>query len=138
MKEGRTVLEAKRFGCYSVAPDTPMAQAVRRLVTEDISSLVVMDQDGYLVGVLSRADVLRCHLAHDDWGDQVVGEYMTRQVVTVAPEDTLRHVADLLLEKHIHRVVVVREENGRPKPVAVVSDSDLVYHLIKDAGEAEE
>ena len=132
MKQGRTVTEAKRFGCYHCSSDTPMVDAVRRLVSEDISSLVVIDPDGYLAGVITRADVLRCYLAHDDWEQQPVNDYMTREVVTVAPEDQLRHVADLLLEKHIHRVVVVREENGQRKPVAVVSDSDLVYHLMKE------
>lgn len=132
MKQGRTVTEAKRFGCYHCYSDTPMVEAVRRLVSEDISSLVVTDHDGYLAGVITRADVLRCYLAHEDWEQQPVGEYMTREVVTVMPEDQLRHVADLLLEKHIHRVIVVREENGKQKPVAVVSDSDLVYHLMKE------
>ena len=132
MKEGRTVTQAKRFGCYHCNADTPMVDAVNRLVTEDISSLVVTDHDGYLVGVITRADVLRCYLGHDDWTEQPVGNYMSQQVVTVLPEDQLRHVADLLLEKHIHRVIVVREENGKQKPVAVVSDSDLVYHLMKE------
>jgi len=132
MKQGRTVTEAKRFGCYHCNPDTPMVDAVNRLVTQDISSLVVTDHDGYLAGVITRADVLRCYLAHDDWEQQPVGAYMSPQVVTVSPDDQLRHVADLLLEKHIHRVVVAREENGKQKPVAVVSDSDLVYHLMKE------
>ena len=132
MKQGRTVTEAKRFGCYHCNADTPMVDAVNRLVTEDISSLVVTDHDGYLVGIITRADVLRCYLAHDDWTTQPVGDYMSPHVVTVSPDDQLRHVADLLLEKHIHRVIVVREENGQQKPVAVVSDSDLVYHLMKE------
>lgn len=132
MKQGRTVMEAKRFGCYTVYPDTPMADAVRRLVKEDISSLVVIDHDGYLAGVLTRADVLRGYLAHDNWEVQLVGDYMTKQVITVDPDDPLRHVADLLLDKHIHRVVVVRREDGKQKPVAVVSDSDLTYHLMKE------
>ena len=132
MKEGRTVIEAKRFGCYHCNADTPMVDAVRRLVTEDISSLVVTDHDGYLIGVITRIDVLRCYLARDDWEQQPVGAYMSQQVVTVSPDDQLRHVADLLLEKHIHRVVVVRDENGKQKPVVVVSDSDLVYHLMKE------
>lgn len=131
MKEGRTVIEAKRLGCYHCNADTLLVEAVRRLVSEDISSLVVTDHDGYLVGVITRADVLRCYLAHDDWERQPVGNYMTREVVTVSPDAQLRDVANLLLEKHIHRVVVVREENGKQKPVAVVSDSDLVYHLMK-------
>ena len=132
MKEGRTVTEAKRFGCYHCHADTPMVDAVRRLVSEDISSLVVTDHDGYLAGVITRIDVLRCYLAHDDGEQQPVGADLSQQVVTVSPDDQLRHVADLLLEKHIHRVVVAREENGRQKPVAVVSDSDLVYHLMKE------
>ena len=42
------------------------------------------------------------------------------------------HVANLLLEHHIHRVVVVRDENGKHKPVAVVSDTDLIYHMVKE------
>jgi CBS domain-containing protein len=132
MKEGRTVIEAKRFGCYHCYADTPMVDAVRRLVTEDISCLVVVDHDGYLAGVITRADVLRCYLEHDTWEPQPVGDYMTREVVTISPDEQLRRVADLLQEKHIHRVVVVQDEQGKQKPVAVVSDSDLVYHLMKD------
>lgn len=132
MKADRTVLEAKRLGCYSVRPDAPMVEAVSRLVDEDISSLVVVDADHHLVGVITRSDVLRCYLAHDQWEQQPVSAYMTEQVVTVSPEARLRQVADLLLEKRIHRVVVVREEGGHQTPVAVVSDSDLVYHLMKD------
>lgn len=132
MKQGRTVTEAKRFGCYHCHADTPMVDAVRRLVEQDISSLVVTDAEGYLAGVITRADVLRCYLACDDWERQPVSGFMSQQVVTVRPDDPLRRVADLLLEKHIHRVVVVREEDGKQKPVAVVSDSDLVYHLMKE------
>jgi CBS domain-containing protein len=132
MKKGRTVLEAKRFGCYSCHPDTLMVDAVQQLVKEDISSLVVVDPEGYLVGVITRNDVLRCYLRHDAWETQPVSNFMTRQVVTVTQDALLREVADLLLERHIHRVVVVREEQGKPRPVAVVSDTDLIYHLMKD------
>ena len=35
MKQGRTVLEAKRFGCYSCFPDTPLVDAVKKMVAED-------------------------------------------------------------------------------------------------------
>jgi CBS domain-containing protein len=57
---------------------------------------------------------------------------MTQDVITVVPEDLLNTVANLLLAHHIHRVVVVREENGKPKPVAVVSGTDLIYHMMKE------
>jgi len=61
-----------------------------------------------------------------------VGQCMTQDVITVVPEDLLNTVANLLLEHHIHRVVVVRQEQDKPKPLAVVSSSDLIYHMMKE------
>ena len=132
MKQGRTVLEAKRFGCHSCSPDTPLVEAVTQMVNHDISCLVVTGHDGYLAGIITRNDVLRGYLASDEWQRLPVGDYMTREVITVTPEDLLSTVANLLLDHRIHRVVVVRQENGKPKPVAVVSDTDLIYHMMKE------
>ncbi len=131
MKQGCTILEAKRFGCYTCYPDTPLIDAVQKLVAKDVSCIVVINHDGYLAGILTRNDVLRGYLEHDDWQNVPVSQVMTDNVITVVPEDLLNTVANLLLEHHIHRVVVVREENGGRKPVAVVSDTDLIYHLLK-------
>jgi CBS domain-containing protein len=132
MKKGRTVLEAKRYGCYSCTPDTTLLEAIRRVVEEDISCLVVLDPEGYLAGVITRSDMVRAYLASDDWAAQKVGDHMTTHVVTVSGDDRLSDVAQLLIDRHIHRVIAVREENGRQRPVAVVSDADLVYHMVKE------
>ena len=132
MKQGRTVLEAKRFGCHSCFPDTPLIEAVSKMVEHDISCLVVTEPDGHLAGIITRNDVLRGYLASDKWQQLPVGDYMTRDVIAVTPEDSLHNVANLLLDHHIHRVVVVREENGKPRPVAVVSATDLIYHMMKE------
>jgi CBS domain-containing protein len=131
MKQGRTVLEAKRYGVYSCYRNTPMLEASRKMVTEDISSLVVLDDEGFLAGIITRTDLVRAYLESDEWEKKTVGKYMSPDVVTVSPKASLLEVAQLLQEKHIHRVVVVREEDGRKRAVAVVSDSDLVYHMIK-------
>ena len=132
MKQGRTVLEAKRFGCHCCTSEAPLIDAVTKMVEHDISSLVVTDSAGYLAGIITRSDVLRGYLANDDWQRVPAGDYMTRDVITVTPDDLLGTVATLLLNHRIHRVVVVREENGQPKPVAVVSDTDLIYHMVKE------
>jgi CBS domain-containing protein len=131
MKEGRTVLEAKRYGIYSCYENTLLLEASRKMVTEDISSLVVLNLEGFLAGIITRTDIVRAYLEHDDWEELPVGNFMSKQVVTVEPKTTLMKVAELLQEKHIHRVVVVREENGYKRAVAVFSDSDLLYHMVK-------
>ena len=132
MKQGRTVLEAKRFGCHCCASEAPLIDAVTKMVEHDISCLVVTDHDGYLAGIITRRDVLRGYMASDEWQHSPVGDYMTRDVVTVTPQDLLASVAHLLLDHHIHRVVVVRDEHGKHKPLAVVSDTDLIYHMLKE------
>ncbi len=131
MKQGRTVLEAKRYGVYSCYHNTPLLEASRKMVTEDISSIVVLDDEGYLSGIVTRTDLVRAYLENDEWETKLVSDYMSPEVVTVNPKASLLEVARLLQDKHIHRVVVVRDEDGRKRAVAVVSDSDLVYHMIK-------
>ncbi len=132
MRQDPTVLQAKRYGVYTCTPGTPLREVARRVVEEDISALVVVDADGYLEGIITHTDLLRAHCECEDWATRRVDQHMTRPVVTTTVDDHLSHVAEMLLDRHIHRVVVVREENGRQRPVAVLSESDIVYYFSKE------
>ncbi len=127
-----TVLQAKRYGIFSCHDRTTLLEAARRMAHEDISALVVTDTEGYLAGIITRTDLVRAHHGHPDWAARTVEEYMSRPVVTVTPQHRLSHVAELLIGGQIHRVVVVHEENGKQRPVGVVSSADLVYHMAKE------
>lgn len=128
-----TVLQAKRFGTYSCSSQNTLQEVARIIVEEDISGLVVLDNDGFLAGIITRSDLLRAYNSSKDWAGLPVESYMSREVVTVLPTDRISHVAQLLVEKQIHRVVIVQKEHDRLRPVGVISDSDLVYHLVKEA-----
>jgi CBS domain-containing protein len=131
MRTDQTVLQAKRFGIFSCSQEETLQEAARRMVEEDISALVVVDKEGYLVGIITRIDLLRALTKLEDWEKLLVMDYMNKEVVTVSPQTQLTRVAELLVDKQIHRVVVAREENGKKKPISVVSAADLVYHMIK-------
>jgi CBS domain-containing protein len=127
--KSRTVLQAKRLGIVSCHGDDTLDSIVRRMADDDISALVVTDSTGYLEGIITRSDVLRAYAHSEDWRADTVQQHMTRSVITVTPETRLVEAADLLVHKHIHRVVVVREEEGGHRPIAVISDSDLVCDM---------
>jgi signal-transduction protein with cAMP-binding, CBS, and nucleotidyltransferase domain len=127
-----TVLQAKRYGTFSCHNHTKLLDAARRMAEEDISALVVTDDNGYLAGIITRTDLVRAHQARADWATQTVEACMSQPVVTVTPQHKLSHVAKLLIEKRIHRVVVVQDENGKQRPLGVVSSADLVYHMAKE------
>lgn len=132
MLEELTVLDAKRYGVFTCRGKATLQEAARRMVDEDVSALVVVDEDGYLQGVLTHTDLLRAASIVSVWQDQLVETFMTRKVVTMTPEATLADVTQQLLDHCIHRVVVVREEDGRARPVGVLASSDIVYHLVRD------
>lgn len=135
MRKGRTVLEAKRYGIYSCSRQMTLMDAAREILERDVSALVVVEEDGALAGVISRTDLLRACTEREDWPVQSVAAYMSQDVVTVSPQTPLCEVADLLLQNHIHRVIVVRTEGDKARPVAVVSDGDFIYHMVKDGAE---
>lgn len=127
-----TALEAKRYGVLASQCCVTLAEATRNMVAEDVSALVVTDKDGQLAGILSRIDVIRAAIQRPDWASQPVEAFMNTQVVTVPAQATLRDVAEILLHHRIHRVVVVREDQGKIQPLSVISAADIVYHLAKD------
>jgi CBS domain-containing protein len=64
-------------------------------------------------------------------GRELVGDWMTTGVVSVAPEASLAEVCRMMVEKHIHRVCVT--EGGRL--LGLISSFDVVRHVAR-AGRA--
>lgn len=129
----RTVMQAKRYGVYTCTAELTLLDAASKMVDEFISALVVVDADGYLIGLISRVDILRARLESAEWQSAQVGDYMSTNVTTIAPDAPLINVVAQLVEGHIHRVVVAIEEAGRKKPVSVISTADMLYHMTREA-----
>jgi CBS domain-containing protein len=127
-----SVMQAKRFGVWTISCDANLRAVAREMVDRNISGLVVVDDAGYLEGLITRTDLVRA--AHDghDWMHKTANDYMVRNVVTVRLEDKLEKVMDLLIEHHVHRVVAVEEESGKLRPIAVLSAADVVYHMAQE------
>src|SRR5215471_10311345 len=136
----------------TVRPETEVAEAVKLLAEHDVSALPVVDQAGYLVGVLSEADLIhRAEIGTEKsrpwWLEAMIGastlaeefakshgkkvrEVMTGGVISVAEETPLSEIAALFERKRIKRVPVVR--GG--KLVGIVSRSNLIQALASVVG----
>jgi len=126
-----SVQAAKRLGISSCACDTLIGDIARQMNSADISCLVVTDEEGYLQGIVTRTDVVRAALEQpEQWEVTSCCDWMTSDVITVLPSTALSSAAQILQAKHIHRVVVVEHEGDKARPIAVLSDSDIVYHLV--------
>jgi len=103
---------------YTIRADESLQELDWQLQSLGISSLAVVDRDDRLVGVVSRSDVLalgrRMAAEFDEPSlltvpDIPVGEAMTRNVVTVGPEDSVATACRAMVQGWFHRVIVVQD-----------------------------
>lgn len=111
--------------------EAPISEAELLLKSYRISGLPVT-QDGILIGVISQTDLLNARssdLIGANWGRVKVRHLMTRPAVTVHLNTSVERAARLMLERHIHRLVVVDEEE---EPIGVITSTDLLRTLLPD------
>ena len=93
-----------------------------RLMLEHGASAVVVVEDGLLTGILTEHDVvLRVVAAGRDPRSVGVEEVMTRDPVTIGPEETFGRAMTLMHEHHFRHLPVV--ENGKPIGVVLARDA---------------
>ncbi len=132
----------------SVTAEATIAEAARRMLENHISGLPVVDPNGAVVGIVTEGDLLRraetgTDRLHSRWFELLiapgrlardyvhsharkVGEVMSRDVASVAPEDTLAKVVELMESRRIKRLPVV--EDGRL--IGIVSRANLMQALL--------
>jgi CBS domain-containing protein len=91
------------------------------MLEKGISSLIVVDGSKNLKGILTKTDLLYAYIQNYA-GEHLVEEFMTKRVLTVAPDEAL-HMAILLMSSHkVSRVVVVKDN----LPVGIITGRDLL------------
>jgi CBS domain-containing protein len=110
----------------TVAPETPVLEAMQTLVEHDITGLPVVAADGALVGMISEKDLLQ--LAYDACVPETpVGELMTTEVIGFGPDDDIVEITECLITNPFRRVPILDE--GRL--VGVVSRRDIIRFIMK-------
>ena len=102
--------------------DTSLYDTIVTIFTEDVGTILVCD-DSYLVGVVSRKDLLRASMGQTDSHTMPISMIMTpvSKVITVEPTDTLVEAAQKRIDYEVDCLpVVVREDVENKKRLKVV------------------
>ena len=96
-----------------VTADMTIDEAAKIMIDNRISGLTVVDSDDSVVGVLSELDCLKATISatynEGNTGSGVVGDYMTRDVDSLNPNDDLVSVAESMLAAGQRRRPVVKD-----------------------------
>ena len=130
----KRVEEWMTHGVITCSPDTPVDDVAATMDARDISALVVIDDSGIALGVISRTDLVNSlfvqpYLKH--WHGLNAEHLMTKPVISVTPQTLVDEAVKLLHERHIHRLVVIDESGGQSRPVGILSVTDLAKHVME-------
>lgn len=108
-----------------VAPDTPVIEALEKMVVEGIASLIVREKEE-MVGIITSRDILSTLLK--DISGLKVQEIMTRDIITVDADTDILKAAKIMGENKIDHLPVMEED----KLVGIVSTHDITHNIVME------
>ncbi|HJR96609.1 MAG TPA: CBS domain-containing protein [Actinomycetota bacterium] len=119
LREVRQVMTAAPEG---VRPGDSLQQAAHVMKDHDIGDVLVQDDTGGLIGIVTDRDIaIRATAEGRNPQLTPVGDVYTREVATAAPTDTVQHAIQVMRTRDIRRLPVV--ESGRA--IGIVSLGDI-------------
>ena len=137
----------------TISPEDTLRDALDLMTVNHVTGLPVMDSKCRCIGVISATDILNYEQDHSDsygdteqaqhynpdtqqwetvsvsafgleeFGDVLVQDVMARDLVSVERDESLKQVAQVMLDAKVHRVLVLDEEQ---RLYGVVSALDFV------------
>lgn len=131
MQTVKHLLERKSADVVSIKPEDSVLTAIKLMAERHVGALLVM-RERELLGVISERDyarkvILKGRSSHDT----PVADIMSSPVIAVGPTDTVHRCMQIMTDKRIRHLPVVREG----QVVGVLSIGDLVKAMISEQRE---
>jgi len=110
----------------TVKPDTLVEEAATLMLDREISSLVVVDDEGHLAGILTTTDFVDIVAKSQPKAETTVERYMSTNVATTTAQESIVDVADEMVELGVHHMPVVDEDAG---VIGMLSTADLTGYI---------
>jgi CBS domain-containing protein len=122
----QTVRDVMTTNVVYLPSETTLAEAARTMREQDIGDVVVADGPALTGLVTDRDIVVRAVAERFDPASTTIGEIVTRDLVTVRPDDSVHSAALLMRDNAVRRVLVCDDEKGL---VGIVSIGDLAEQI---------
>jgi len=108
----------------TVTGDKTIREAMKLLVENNIGSLIVVDNDGVPVGIITERDIFRMTYEHQGKiMDMMVADHMTTKMLIGLPDDDIEYIAQVITQNRIRHIPIIDEKN---RLNGIVSIGDVV------------
>jgi CBS domain-containing protein len=106
---------------------TPVASAARAMTSAGWRSVLVVDTKGKILGVVSGYDLLR--FVKDGVDESLIVRDVMHPALTIDLHASLREAAEMMIENHHHRLVVIDKDDPDAFPLGAISSFDIVAEM---------
>ena len=108
---------------------TPITSAARTMTQAGWRSVLVVDARGKTEGVVSGKDLLP--YVENGVDENLTVKDIMHPALTIDIHAPLREAANLMIQKHYHRLVVVDKDDPQAFPLGIISSFDIVAEMAK-------
>lgn len=124
----RDLLKAKGSSVITIRAGSTIKQAMEVLIRHNIGAVMVVNEEGNPVGIVSERDILRESHNHLDRAfTTIVDSIMSTDLIIGLPDDTLEYVECVITDNKIRHLPIM--ENG--KMIGIISIGDIVKALLQ-------
>ena len=129
-----SILATKSSNVITVGPDQSLREVVDLLAEHNIGVLIVVDEPGRPIGIISERDIIREAARTEAALDQTVSRVMTEDLITASPEDDLETVLQTMTARRFRHLPIMDQD----RLIGVISIGDVVKaQLDKYQGEVD-
>lgn len=104
----RAILDAKGAKVVTVAPETSLSTAARRMDIEHVGALIASRDGKSLAGIIDERDIVRAYVRHgDDLARRTVADVMRAEVITCTPDEPVRQVMAKMTRHRVRHLPVL-------------------------------
>jgi CBS domain-containing protein len=124
------ILSRKGGLVFTVTPGTTVAQIAQQLSTRRIGSVLVLDADSAVAGIVSERDLVQAFAGHGAAALEFEARaVMTRDVITCDPDDSIDDIMETMTRGRFRHLPVVRHG----ELLGLISIGDVVKARLEEA-----
>jgi len=128
MKTVFRLLQKKGSEVWTIGPEASVFAALERMAEKNVGALVVTEGEK-LAGIFSERDYARKVILRGRTSrETLVEEIMTRNPITVSPEESMDRCMELMTEKRVRHLPVVADD----RLAGIISIGDVVKEVITE------
>jgi CBS domain-containing protein len=124
-----TVSDIMRKKLETIEELASVQEAAKKMKDKNVSSLVIVDKNGRLQGLVTERDLVRKVCINDVRTSTVTNkEIMSSPLITIDSKSSPSIAADMMLQNNVRHLLVVDSKYDVNKPIGIITPLDFTKY----------